>query len=500
MITIETWAYIRRRHLHDGVGVTAIAQELNLDPKTVRTAIHTDDFLAKKQQGRASASKLDPFKPAIARLLEQTPHLSGVRLLEKLRKLGYTGGKTILNDYLATLPQRQGEVYLRIETGAGEQAQCDWGKCGTLQIGNAIRQLVCFVMTLSYSRFMFARFYLAETLENFLDGHVRAFRAFGGVPQSIVYDNLKSVVLARHGKTILFNSTFTDFAGYYLFKPEPCRPRAPHLKGKVERGVGFVKQNFLAGREELFVPPADLAFVNHECGKWLTGINQRLHGTTHRPPLEMLAEEQPLLLPLPDHPYDIARPKTIYTDRQAFVHFETNLYSAPPEAKGKPLTLKVTPEEVAIYHQDELLAKHPRSYEKHRVFEKPEHRQAILRHKQQARPHKQREFFVAMDPIAEKFVAGLTRSGARVAYHIARLMQMVDIYGKTEVLSALARACEYEAYHFEYVENIIQQARCQRANQAGDHPGPLHLQHGQDIRLRDVDLSQYQCSREDHDE
>jgi hypothetical protein len=146
------------------------------------------------------------------------------------------------------------------------------------------------------------------------------------------------------------------------------------------------------------------------------------------------------------------------------------------------------------------LAKHPRSYEKHRVFEKPEHRQAILRHKQQARPHKQREFFVAMDPIAEKFVAGLTRSGARVAYHVARLMQMVDIYGKTEVLSALARACEYEAYHFEYVENIIQQARCQRANQAGDHPGPLHLQHGQDIRLRDVDLSQYQCSREDHDD
>jgi hypothetical protein len=82
-------------------------------------------------------------------------------------------------------------------------------------------------------------------------------------------------------------------------------------------------------------------------------------------------------------------------------------------------------------------------------------------------------------------------------------MQMVDIYGKTEVLSALARACEYEAYHFEYVENIIQsRSRDQRANPArrDDNPGPLHLKHGQDIRLRDVDLSQYQCPGEDHDD
>lgn len=498
MITIETWAYIRRLHLQDGLGISAIARELGLDRKTVRRAIRTDNFLAVKQQGRSRSSKLDPFKSAIDRLLAKTPHLSGVRILEKLRQLGYTGGKSILNEYLVTLPQRQEEVYLRIETGPGEQAQCDWGQCGALVLGKTKRLLSCFVMTLAYSRFMYVRFYLAETIENFLDGHVHAFNAFGGVPQTIVYDNLKSVVLQRQGKTILFNPTLMDFAGYYLFKPEPCRLRAPHHKGKVERGVGFVKSNFLAGHDDIFLPPAELAFVNHECAQWLADINNRIHGTTHQPPVELLAEERAQLLPLPPHPYDIARKKPLYADRQAFVHFETNLYSVLPEAVGHPLTLKATPYQIDIYHHEQLVASHPRSFEKYRVFEKPEHRQAILRRKRQARQHKQRDFFLALGEVAEKFLAGLTLAGARIPYHLERIMLMIDIYGKTEVLAALARACEYGAYHCEYVENIIQQSRDAAA--ATNPKTPPALKHGLDIRLHDIDMSQYQIQSEDDDE
>jgi transposase len=498
MITIETWAYIRRLYLHDGVSISAIAAELGLDRKTVRRAIRTENFLEAQSQPRARSSKLDAFKPAIDRLLEKTPQLSGVRILEKLRPLGYSGGKSILNEYLATLPQRQGEVYLRIETGPGEQAQCDWGQCGPLVLGKTKRLLSCFVMTLAYSRFIYVRFYLAETMENFLDGHLRAFEAFGGVPQTIIYDNLKSVVLQRQGKTILFNPTLLDFAGYYLFKPEPCGVRKPHHKGKVERGVGFVKNNFLVGNDDIFLPPAELAFVNHQCSRWLAEVNHRLHSITQQRPVERLAEERSQLLPLPPHPYDIARKKPLYADRQAFVHFESNLYSVPPEAVGHPLTLKATPYQIDIYHHEQLVASHPRSFEKHRVFEKPEHRQAILRHKRQARQHKQRDFFLALGEVAEQFLAGLTLAGARIPYHLERLLLMVDIYGKTEVLSALARACEYGAYHCEYVENIIQQSR--DATQASNPRTSLFLTHGLDIRLRDIDMSQYQITREDDDE
>ena len=498
MITVETWAYIRRLSLHDGLGVSAIARELGLDRKTVRRAIRMDNFLATQDQPRSRSSKLDTFKPEIEHILEKTPRLSGVRILEKLRHQGYTGGKSILNEYLAALPQRQKEVFLRIETSPGEQAQCDWGHCGDLIIGQTKRLLSCFVMTLAYSRFMYVRFYLAETMEHFLDGHVRAFQAFGGIPQTIVYDNLKSVVLQRYGKNILFNPALMDFAGYYLFKPEPCRIKAPHLKGKVERGVGFTKSNFLAGREDLFTPPATLAFINHECGKWLENINARIHGTTHQRPCDLLTAEQSQLLPLPAHPYDIAFKKIIYADQQAFVHFQTNLYSVSEDVVGKPLTLKATPYSIELYHQEKLAARHDRSFEQHRIFENPEHRQSLLRKKRQARRHKQQDFFLALGEPAKKFLDGLILTGARITYHIERIMQMADIYGKTEVLNALVRACEYNAYHCEYIENIIQQRR--RAEENPDVTLRPGVKRSQEIRLRDVDMSQYNIHTGEDDE
>jgi transposase len=245
MISIETWAYIRRLFFHEGMTLSAIAEELELDRKTVRKALNSDDFLTKKQEKRSRRSKLDPFKGAIANIIAKTPKLSGVRILEKLKDLGYTGGRSILGEYLATLPERKGEVYLRIETDPGGQAQCDWGKCGSVQVGDGTRHLSCFVMVLSWSRFLYVHFYLSETMECFLDGHLRAFRAFDAIPNTIVYDNLKSVVRQRYGKTILFNPKFMAFAGYHMFKPDPCRPRMPHHKGKAERGVGYTKNNFL---------------------------------------------------------------------------------------------------------------------------------------------------------------------------------------------------------------------------------------------------------------
>jgi transposase len=501
MITLETWAYIRRRHFHDGLNVSAIARELQLDRKTVRKAIASQDYLAARQRKRVGPSKLDPFKKEIDAILQKSRHLSGVRILEKLRQMGYQGGKTILYDYLASLPQRQSKVYLRLETAEGEQAQCDWGKCGKVLIGDSTRQLSCFVMILSYSRFMVVHFYLSETMECFLDGHQRAFEVFGGVPQAIVYDNLKSVVVARYGTTIQFNPTFMDFAGYHLFKPEICRPRSPHHKGKVERGVGFVKTNFLAGREHLLQEPFELAILNRECARWLTEQNQRLHRTTRQRPIDLLDKERSHLLSLPAHPYDNSLKKSLYADSQAFVTFQTNRYSVPSEAIDKPLTLKVTPYQVDIYHQQILLASHRRSYEKYQLFENPLHRKKLLKSRQKARQSKEMEFFLDLDPLAEAFLEGLVQTGVKVAYHVRQIMEMVDIYGKSEVLQALQKACEYGAYHFEYVENIIQQQKRRRQAPKDCSESLLaHLKRGKDIRLGTIDMSQYQIKEDKEDE
>jgi len=343
-------------------------------------------------------------------------------------------------------------------------------------------------MILSYSRFMVVHFYFSETMECFLDGHQRAFEAFGGVPQAIVYDNLKSVVVARYGNTIQFNPTFMDFAGYHLFKPEICRPRSPHQKGKVERGVGFVKTNFLAGREHLLQDPFELAILNRECARWLTEQHRRLHGATRQRPIDLLDKECPHLLSLPAHPYDNSLKKGLYADSQAFVTFQTNRYSVPQEAIDKPLTLKVTPYQVDIYHQQTLLASHRRSYEKYQLFENPLHRKQLLQTRQRARQSKEMEFFLDLDPLAESFLDGLVQTGAKTAYHIRQIIEMVDIYGKSEVLQALQTACEYGAYHFEYVENIVQQQR-RRRQTAEDSSQSLaaRLKRGKDIRLGAID-------------
>jgi len=204
---------------------------------------------------------------------------------------------------------------------------------------------------------------------------------------------------------------------------------------------------------------------------------------------------------LPAHPYDNSLKKGLYADSQAFVTFQTNRYSVPSEVIDKPLTLKVTPYQVDIYHQQTLLASHRRSYEKYQLFENPLHRKKLLQTRQRARQSKEMEFFLDLDPLAESFLEGLVQTGAKTAYHIRQIMEMVDIYGKIEVLQALQKACEYGAYHFEYVENIIQQQRRRRQTPEGNSESALaRLKRGKDIRLGAIDMSQYQITEDKDDE
>jgi hypothetical protein len=202
------------------------------------------------------------------------------------------------------------------------------------------------------------------------------------------------------------------------------------------------------------------------------------------------------MLPLPQHTYDIAMPQPAHANHQAFVHFDSNLYSVPSEYGGMPLTLKATPYHLDICKGNQTIARHKRSYEKYRIFEKSQHRQKILRQKQNARQNKEIEFFIALDAVAETFLKGLVGSGAKVPYHIKRIMQMVDIYGKTEVLSAIEHACKYGAYHFEYIENIIGERRRATDNLVEHHPLPPGTTRGQHIRLDEVDMSRYRIDKE----
>jgi len=198
MIPRELDAEIRRLFYAEHWRIETIATALGVHHDTVRRAIEADRFIRPGAQIRPS--QLDPYKTFITATLEQYPRLRATRLFAMIRDRGYPGSAIQVRRYVRTVrPQARAEAYLRLDTLPGEQAQVDWGNFGALQIGRARRLLSCFVLVLSWSRAMYARFALDQTLESFLRGHVEAFITLRGVPRTILYDNLKSVVLERIG-------------------------------------------------------------------------------------------------------------------------------------------------------------------------------------------------------------------------------------------------------------------------------------------------------------
>ncbi|MEO8526179.1 MAG: IS21 family transposase, partial [Caldimonas sp.] len=234
MIDPELRARIRRLHFAEHWRIGTIVSELGLHHDTVERAIDVQRKGARLVRG----SKLDPFRDFVAETLATHPRLRATRLFEMLRVRGYTGGLTLVRALARDArPAPRSEAFFRLRTMPGEQAQVDWGHFGKVRIGSAQRILSCFVMVLSWSRAMYARFCFDQSMESFLRGHLLGFEALGGAPRIILYDNLKSVVLDRQGDHIRFNPQILELAGHYHFAPQPCAPYRGNEKGKVERTI-----------------------------------------------------------------------------------------------------------------------------------------------------------------------------------------------------------------------------------------------------------------------
>ena len=406
MIDYETYAKIHHLHDRDGLTPTQIAREMAIDVRTVVYWLGQAHY--RQRQSNARASKLDPFKPSIKRLLEQHP-FSAVQILGRLREQGYDGGITILRDYLALVrPQRPAPAFLTLAFAPGECAQVDWGEYGSVNVGNTRRRLSFFVMVLCYSRLMYVEFTVSQTMEHFLGCHENAFQFFGArlllqsrrrVPEKIMVDNLKSAVLQRlTGEAPVFNPKYLDFSRHHGFEITPCNVGAGNEKGRVEAGVGYVKKNFLAGLEI-----SDFKVLAPATRLWLDEVaNVRLHGETRKRPIEMFSEEKDRLQAMAPTPYDIATIHSLRASNRFRVTFETNRYSVPAEYASQRLTLKAYPDRVCIYADEKLIARHPRSYDRHGDFEDPDHPRALLAERRNARAQKALQRFLTLTPRAQE--------------------------------------------------------------------------------------------------
>ena len=193
MIDYETYCKIQDHRTRQGLTITQTAQALGLHPQTVSKWSRIEQYRPRPQPKRGS--RLDPYKGLIVRWLDEHP-LSAQQVFQRLREAGFSGGHTIVKNYVRIIRPPRQKAFLTLAFAPGECAQVDWGEYGTIAVGNTRRKLSFFVYVLCYSRMMYLEFTVSQTMEHFLACHEHAFAALG-VPEKIMVDNLKSAVLRR---------------------------------------------------------------------------------------------------------------------------------------------------------------------------------------------------------------------------------------------------------------------------------------------------------------
>lgn len=485
MIDYPTYCRIHHLHQHEKLNVAQIARALSLDARTVATWLAETHYRA-RHSSTCRPSKLDPFKRTVRGLLENHPY-SAVQILQRLREAGYDGGLSILKDYLRTVRPHRAPAFLTLAFAAGECAQVDWGQWGSVPVGNTRRKLSLFVMVLCHSRLMYLEFTVSQSMEHFLACHAHAFEFFGRrVPKKIMVDNLKSAVLRRFvGEAPVFNPRYLDFAHHHGFQIVACGVGQPHEKGRVESGVGYVKKNLLAG---LDIP--DFHALTPEARLWLDSVaNVRIHGETRQRPVDLFETEQALLLPMPEHPYDIGTVRPVRASNRFRVIFETNRYSVPAEYASRRLMLKTYPDRLCVYHADKLIARHPRSYDRFRDFEDPDHPRELLEQRRSARHHKLLQRFLALSSNAHTYYRHLELRRLNPRHHVHKIIALSEIYGTEATARAIDDACAFEAFSSEYIANLLE-ARARTLPE----PSPLHLTRSADLlelELPEPDLGLY---------
>ena len=273
-------------------------------------------------------------------------------MFDELQLIGYQGGRTVLKDYLKPLRHQPKPAEQRFFARPGQQMQVDWGELGVVEFGPHHVKIYVFVAVMAWSRALFVRFTTDMQMLTWLDCHRRAFAFFGGVPNEVLVDNLKTAVVARAGKTIVWNKKYQEFAVAHGFIPKACWPARPKTKGRVERMVRFVRERFFIGREL-----RDLERLNADAVEWLIErANRRIHRGTGEIPQSRLANEQPLLKALPDYDLVIEEPRV--ADAYGLVRYRGVRYSVPEKHARFPVILQLRCNGLTITAGGNVIAQH----------------------------------------------------------------------------------------------------------------------------------------------
>lgn len=494
MIDRDTEAQIVRLYLVEKWRPGTIARQLGIHHGVVRrvllrVGVPTDHIVQRR-------SIADPYRRFMAEILEKYPDLPSSRLYQMVRERGYPGRPDHFRSLVRRMrPKRPAEAFLRLRTLPGEQAQVDWAAFGKAPGGE--RPLVAFVMVLSWSRMIFLRFGLSERMGAFLDGHASAFEFFGGVPRVLLYDNLKSAVTERIGDVVRFNDTLLAFASHHGYEPRPCAPYRGNEKGRVERAIRYVRDNFMPARTW-----RDLDDLNAQALRWCSGVaaERRCPEDRLRSVGEAFADERPRLRLLPENPFPIEDIAQVEVGKTPYARFDGNDYSVPHDRVRRTLTVQATASTVRLLDGIEEIARHPRAWGRGQQVENPEHLAALLAEKRRVSEARGLDRLVLAVPSTRELLQRLAEGGGNLGSATAALLQLLDGFGARDLALAVDEALANDRPHPHAVRQILDRRR----QQAGlGPPTPVTLPDDPRVRglaVRPHPLTAYDQMREDDHE
>ncbi|MCO4820412.1 MAG: IS21 family transposase [Bacteroidetes bacterium] len=465
-ISKEKENQILRYHFVEKWKVGTIATQLGIHYSVVDRVLSQAGMPKIERSLRASI--IDPYLPFIYQTLETYPKLTAARLYDMAKARGYPGAISFFRQRIAELrPRKQPEAFLRLKTLVGEQAQVDWGHFGKITIGKATRHLMAFVMVLSWSRQIFLQFYYNQQMENFLRGHVAAFTQWQGLPKILLYDNLKSAVLERQGDVIRFHPTLLQLASHYRFEPRPVAVARGNEKGRVERAIRYIRDNFFAGRQW-----TDIEDLNAQAACWCQGVSadRRCPEDTTVSVRDAFEKEKLALLSLPNDHFPTHNQVQVSARKTPYIRFDLNDYSIPHTHVQKTLTVNADLTHVRILEGSDVLAEHERSFDKGQQIEQQTHIDALWQHKVEAKRSSGHNRLSHASPLIETLLEQTVTRGHALKTTINLLIECLDDYGQAAFHSALDEAISQNSPHPQGIRQILERQRDEQ-----QRPPPLSV-------------------------
>lgn len=433
----------RVRYLKDveGLSYRQIATKLNISRKRVGK-LYTGDFGIKASK---KGKHLDEYRSLVHHWFSEHPEIRAKQIFLRLKERGVKTSQRSVSKYTRELRRKKPKTYWELEFLPGEEGQVDWFFLNHPHVG----KLCGFALVLSYSRCLFAHLFPRNAFEFFIEGHLMAFNAMGGLPRALRFDNLRTVVLKR--QPLMYNPAFLEFARFFGFEIRLCNLAAGNEKGRVERAIRSLREGFFNVTTHI----DSLKALNSALHEWVGEKNKTVHRGTLKIPNEELRLEK--LKPLPEPPWincAVHSPKR--PTKTALIIFDSNRYSVPESCVDTTLSIRSYPQKIEVYDmKGNLVTAHLRCFDRNKSILNPNHKS--LKGMSTAAKNERIQLLIKnLDPMVDRFLEINQQIGEGRYQSSYRIFKCLTYHSKDTILSAIREAVKRNNCRMKFVLSLLE--------------------------------------------